>query len=676
MAEQMGSRRRMYLFLLNRADPEGARLARRYLKELGVRVTSQLQAAALVGLASTDQAEAAAQTGLFAAVSSGRVTLDRKKAGDKALLDAISSWNARHEASFLKLKQDRTERGKPWNDKEKDSEPPFTLRDPRDFKAAVLKKLQTDEETLLKSTRDKHRNERPSRLEGEAFAAYQAKLDKHLNHPTLAYELARIACHLEPEWAWVILELDKDFLEAFFREAACWKLENEISVGVVFVASSRPDGPKFSASARSTLEAEITDGLDWLATEAPLAADLTWMIDWQAVAIDVANGSNSSQEDYWRDPAMAALHYDGHTYPAAWSSVADYREDMRRNNHSAHALVIFVTPYANSWHGYAGGGRVTLANRNNWGGWGIGTIDRITAHEVLHLFGSADEYTGSGTPCSSCATLHGCYQIPNGNCGCCARPFQDCVMGGNQQRICPWTRAHVGWADLLVELTTSGELWSGTDDDVWLDIGDRTFLLDTPNHNDRETGNIDGLALCGTGLERADIKRIGIRKSSDGFNGGWKLQRVRVWLRGELVCDANAIGQWLENETRWWASASCGSSSDIVNHLQVQVSTADVTWAGTDDDVTLYMGGKSWKLDNEGHDDFERGHTDTFDLDPGTGLYRSALGAIRIHKAPDGAAGGWKLKGLKILVNGIQIYSNQGINRWLEDDDRDWYGSI
>jgi hypothetical protein len=35
------------------------------------------------------------------------------------------------------------------------------------------------------------------------------------------------------------------------------------------------------------------------------------MIDWQAVAIDVANGSNSSQEDYWRDPAMAALHYDG-----------------------------------------------------------------------------------------------------------------------------------------------------------------------------------------------------------------------------------------------------------------------------------------------------------------------------------------------------------------------------
>jgi hypothetical protein len=111
---------------------------------------------------------------------------------------------------------------------DKDSEPPFTLCDPRDFKAAVLKKLQTDEETLLKTTRDKHRNERPSRLEGEAFAGYQAKLDKHLDHPTLAYELARIAYHLQPEWAWVILELDKDFLEAFFgkRLAGSWRMRS------------------------------------------------------------------------------------------------------------------------------------------------------------------------------------------------------------------------------------------------------------------------------------------------------------------------------------------------------------------------------------------------------------------------------------------------------------------
>ena len=36
--------------------------------------------------------------------------------------------------------------------------------------------------------------------------------------------------------------------------------------------------------------------------------------------------------------------------------------------------------------------------------------------------------------------------------------------------------------------------------------------------------------------------------------------------------------------------------------------------ARTDDNVTRT--GRSWDLDNEGYDDFERGHTDTFDLDP------------------------------------------------------------
>ena len=101
-----------------------------------------------------------------------------------------------------------------------------------------------------------------------------------------------------------------------------------------------------------------------------------------------------------------------------------------------------------------------------------------------------------------------------------------------------------------------------------------------------------------------------------------------------------------------------------------------MTWAGTDDDVTLYLGGRSWSLDNPSHDDFERGHTDTFDLDPGTGLYTSMLSQIRVHKSPDGFAGGWKFEGLEIIVNNATIYNNQSINKWLEDSDRDWFGVI
>ena len=114
----------------------------------------------------------------------------------------------------------------------------------------------------------------------------------------------------------------------------------------------------------------------------------------------------------------------------------------------------------------------------------------------------------------------------------------------------------------------------------------------------------------------------------------------------------------------------CIRDRELVNRLEAKVTTADVSWAGTDDDVTLTLAGRNWNLDKEGHDDFERGDTDTFQLDAGTGLHLSDLHSVRIHKSPDGFAGGWKLKGLELVANGNTIYGNQSISRWLEDDDR------
>jgi len=681
MKEPSERGRKRYLFLLGRPTDEAARQARSYLQELGVRVTSQHGAAALVGLATSDQVETAAESGLFATITAGALSAERLKKFEGEQLAALRLWNTRQSAEFIKLSKDRTEEGKSWGDKEKDAEPPYTRLDPRDFKHELLQFLKVEEEELL----EKYREEKPSKLDGDTFVEYERELAERYGDPTLAYELARLAYHLGPEWYRVVAELPRDFIANFanfFREVKCWKLEGEISVGVVFVESSREGGPKFSDSTRDTLTAEITDGLDWLADEAPTAANLTWIYDWQYVSIDVANGTNTSTEGYWRNPAMAEVNYHGNTYAAAESGVIEYCEDMQTRNLSAHAIAIFVTPYGTNWHAYASPPgtkvrQVTLANRNNWGGWGIGTIDRITAHEVCHLFSAADEYIGQGTPCSSCNTRHGFYNVRNGNCGKCARPRQACVMDGNTKRLCPWTQAHIGWADLFVELTTADVAFAGTDDDVWLDIGDRTFVLDTPNHDDREQNNIDGYALNYTGVTRDDVKRVGIRKSPDGFLGNWKLACVRVWVRGELICDAWKINQWLEGESRWWVSRTCGSSTDIVNRLRVRVTTAaDEPWTGTDDDVTLYMGGKSWNLDNPGRNDFESGNTDIFDLDPGPGLYCSALRAIHIHKSPDGVAGGWKLKGLSISVNGKRLYNNQSINKWLAGGDRDWYGNI
>jgi hypothetical protein len=242
-------------------------------------------------------------------------------------------------------------------------------------------------------------------------------------------------------------------------------------------------------------------------------------------------------------------------------------------------------------------------------------------------------------------------------------------MNATSHRICAYTRGQIGWSHLFVETTTADELWAGTDDDVWIDIGEREFVLDTPDWDDRERDHREGYAIWSPGLAREDIKRILIRKSPDGFAGGWKLAHVRVWQGGDLVCDTD-VDKWLEDDHRWWIG--CVHDRAYVHRLRVEVTTGDVTWAGTDDDVTLTLAGRDWNLDNEDHDDFERGNTDGFDLDPQTGLQASDIHSIRIHKSPDGFAGGWRLHGVKLIVNDSAVFEDQAIDRWLEDDDRTW----
>jgi hypothetical protein len=159
----------------------------------------------------------------------------------------------------------------------------------------------------------------------------------------------------------------------------------------------------------------------------------------------------------------------------------------------------------------------------------------------------------------------------------------------------------------------------------------------------RERGHTEGYAIWAPWLRAGDVQRVLIRKSPDGWAGGWKLGRIRVWFGRALICDRSP-NQWLEDERRWWVG--CVNDKTIVTSLRIKVTTGDVAWAGTDDDVVLTLAGRNWNLDNPGHDDFERGHTDTFDLDPSSGLRTTDLHSIRIHKSPDGFAGGWRLQGV------------------------------
>lgn len=675
-----------YLFILTRKSAEAAFTAYKVTRSLNLRVLAQLGDYALIVQATREEAERLFAQGFFKGYTRKRVSPETLKEMDESLQEIVSSWNAQCAPAYQKRKKEYARMGHSWGAKDYKEPAPYAVIDPDELIALATenrkrKKLSIDPRNIKPEIQFRSTILSPAELEEarQYFKRY-VKRDKYAYQLTQIFYRAKKADRiffLNPEWLAEILDI---LLHAIAgEEPSCLKMHGRNSVGIVFVESSRRDGPKFSSTRRAEIEAEIRSGLSFLVGEHP-SGNLVWVYDVHRARIDVDNdnnldGSDTGYDGYWRNPAMGEIEFEGHTFTANTAGIDAYRDAMRAHHGSQHATVFFVTAFGLSWHAYSSGNRFIAMGEHgdDWGGWGQDMINIISAHEMSHQFGAADEYSGSGTPCSSCWGEHGCDNIPNGNCESCGDPSLPCIMKNNELNICQYTRAQIGWSDIFVQLWTSNDWWSGTDDSVELDIGDRTFNLDTPDHDDRETGHREGYAVwAGGNLSRNSIKRILIRKSPDGFSGGWKMHRIRVMHDGAEISDRTP-DVWLEDFTRWFLAEEFNDA--LVNKLKLKVTTADEWWAGTDDDVTLKLSGHSWDIDSNDND-FERDSSRTYNLDPKTSFYVSDLNTITIKKSPDGLAGGWKLKGLKLTVNGVVVYENNNINLWLEDDDRTFSDAI
>jgi hypothetical protein len=120
-----------------------------------------------------------------------------------------------------------------------------------------------------------------------------------------------------------------------------------------------------------------------------------------------------------------------------------------------------------------------------------------------------------------------------------------------------------------------------------------------------------------------------------------------------------------------------GRYAEPVTTMTVEIRTSSKTFAGTDDDVYLRISPTlRFPLDKSLYDDFERGDRDTYSVPIDgavlNGLKVGDISRVQIEKSSDGAAGGWRLRGVKLVVNGRTLYSRDGIERWLEDDHRTW----
>lgn len=117
-----------------------------------------------------------------------------------------------------------------------------------------------------------------------------------------------------------------------------------------------------------------------------------------------------------------------------------------------------------------------------------------------------------------------------------------------------------------------------------------------------------------------------------------------------------------------------------VSTLAVEVRTADVTFGGTDNDVTLVLllqeGGNPpyelrWNLDS-GINDFEAGQQDTYVLTNHLPTDSCNIISISIQKSEDDFDGGWKLEWFRVIINGSEFYKGNA-NHWLEDDNLSWW---
>ena len=69
-------------------------------------------------------------------------------------------------------------------------------------------------------------------------------------------------------------------------------------------------------------------------------------------------------------------------------------------------------------------------------------------------------------------------------------------------------------ASLIIKVKTKSSPGSATDDQVYLGIGTREWMLDNPDKNDFEKGKTDTFVLQDlTGLQVEDIRRIRLRKT-------------------------------------------------------------------------------------------------------------------------------------------------------------------
>lgn len=221
-------------------------------------------------------------------------------------------------------------------------------------------------------------------------------------------------------------------------------LVGRIAVGLVFVDSTVSQY-QITDAEKSKIINETAEGLNMLTNFEP-RANIQWFYDFKRPKINLQSGSfpaanQNGWEDTWRNAALGAMGYSANI-----NGMNAYINDIKTKNNAQWGYAVFVTKYPKVWFGYCWGNHVVMDFAVD--GWGIDRFNLVVAHETGHIFGCADEYGTSGCICTS---LHGRYQVKNGNCENCAPAPIPCLMRANSEAVCDYTRGQLGWNELSIQ---------------------------------------------------------------------------------------------------------------------------------------------------------------------------------------------------------------------------------
>jgi hypothetical protein len=237
------------------------------------------------------------------------------------------------------------------------------------------------------------------------------------------------------------------------------RLVGDIAVGIMTIDGPAGTVAQITASEFVDITLSIIHGFDILYNNAPREVKLVFLaeprraalplLDPASVPVAPAGGPQvitfpeyEERERMWRDPALQAQGF-----PAGFAGINAYRNNLLTRpwltGAPQRSIVILVTKYNAAHFGYAANGRFVLQFPNALAAVGIDNLDRVIAHETCHLFNAPDEY-GTCVP----QQLFGPFNVPNGNCVNAHIPFiphTSCLMAGETDDMCVWSKAHVGW---------------------------------------------------------------------------------------------------------------------------------------------------------------------------------------------------------------------------------------